>query len=279
MDCSPGLQIQSRRIRKSPKSFQIRLTKSTPPFLDSQNFTLTLSEHKSELTPKLKFFDQFSHFPSLLKTRLRSIGRRINHSDIEGITQELLDEGNDEHKELDDLVSRQTKKLENMLSQKNAELLNHFKGSLVERKKKIDVQRKLEESSPLLPCALLLVKSHASNSTASDSVEESFELSEGMKKVKKTSSFNCETPNTCSSKIMVSPFNEKKNLLLSSKIEEIIDEGFDVFCKKLDYDDFWNENDFGLKINFDALLEEEDERVGREEEAVGMDEDKIASFF
>lgn len=279
MDCSPGLQIQSRRIRKSPKSFQIRLTKSNPPFLDSQNFTLTLSEHKSDVTPKIKFFDQFSHFPTLLKTRLRSIGRRINHSDIESITKELIEESDEEHGELDDLVCRQTKKLENLLSQKNVEMLNRFKGSLVERKKKMEVQRKLEKSSPALPCASLLVQSHASNSTASDSVEESFELSEGMKKVKKTSSFNCETPNTCSSKIMVSPFNEKKNLLLSSKIEEIIDEGFDVFCKKLDYDDFWNENDFGLKINFEALLEEEDERMGREEDAMGMDEDKIASFF
>jgi hypothetical protein len=64
------------------------------------------------------------------------------------------------------------------------------------------------------------------------------------------------TPNTSKRN---SPFNEKKNLLLSSKIEDILNEGDEIYCQKFDEENISIENGLEEKqMNFDFFLKGQD---------------------
>ena len=73
------------------------------------------------------------------------------------------------------------------------------------------------------------------------------------------SNYLIETPSTTPSRKGSPIFTEKKNVLLSSKIEDIINDGYEIYCQKFEINEDLNINEYienGKSSNFDHLFKD-----------------------
>lgn len=298
-----SLLPSTKRIRKPSKPFQIKITKNFKIESRSnlkEQYTLYNgfdSHNKDQLEERLRILDCMSLLPKELKSAILNLGHKMVHEDIDVLTRGITNSKNlDKVREINEmktLFKQQKNKIEQILAE-NGMVKNRFPSQEEDCEEKcetkniqsLQLERNFTKSNPLL-----LVQTNFEKRINLD--DDSFE----NVKYGRKDSYCCETPSTTPSiKSSISPlFAEKKNLLLSTKIEDIIDDGFDVFCKKFEPEEFYidnsdlNNNKYGFEMFFkefendDKIFDEEekeleDKKFG-EVSMISLDDEKISNFF
>lgn len=231
---------KTKKIRKSPKSSAV----GKPSFLNKlPNLAI------SQLDPiKSPFFLNFFHYPASIKTNILRINHKPQVSDLDLLVKDLAFA----HEfidlcEMQQLVLEQEKLISSTMSSKS---------SIDER----PIEKHAIESSPEETLADISQKSHErspiNNSKRIDLIVKVKEESEhDLSKTcsKKEISFYESSLSTTPTKKGSPLFNEKKNLLLSSRIENILSDNYEMMVKKFDEE----------SLNLESLEEEEQEKQGK----------------
>lgn len=235
---NPENLITTKKIKKSRKSFPV----SKPSFLNKlPNLVI------SQLDPiKSPFFLNFFHYPSSIKSNILRIHRKPEVSDLDllvkdlAFTHEFIDLS-----EMRQLVLDQEKLISSTMSPSS-----QTEEKSIERK---PIESFFEESS--LTSQEKITMNSSNNSKKTDlmvKVKEESEQDLSKTSLKKENSFYESSISTTPTKKGSPLFNEKKNLLLSSRIENILTDNYEMMVKKFDEE----------SLNLESL-EEEEENEGK----------------
>lgn len=216
----------SRKIKKPAKKLQFSEV-APKRFRESNTFPSKISS----LDPiKSPFFSNFTYYPSSVKRNIMRINRKPLTCDLEHMVKDLSATTDfTSIEDLRSLVQDQEKLVSSLLRQNN-------EYDIKEAEKLLLAQKKLElkeETKMIIQNSPVL--SNESEETIKEYVKRENSFSEG--------SFTCSTtPSKKGSPI----YTERKNLLLSSQIENILNDNVDLFVKRFDEESF----------NLDSIEEE-----------------------
>lgn len=304
-DFLPSVSIPrvSKRIRKLKTDLHLTLTK---PKSRDLRLKLPLQSLFQSASKHPTFLSSLMYFPAPLRKLLKDKARLLRE-DVDGLCETLPQESDKPvAKEIQDmrlLMRNQDERLQDLcketLQESAHDTLKQYLNTLVSRNSPLNLEPIIEPSNdgfhnenyPLGPVfneesfSLNSVKGLMQRCSGSGvslnettqeggSKENSFEVFNGFRENAKfywreTTTTPSTTPNT--SKRNSPIFSEKKNLLLSSKIEDIINEGDEIFCRRFDEENLSFEDGMEEKqMNFDFFLKgQEPETIEKFDEDFG----------
>ena len=287
-DSLPSVSRVSKRIRKLKTDLHLTLTK---PKSHDLRLKLPLQSLFQSSCKHPTFLSSLMYFPGPLRKTLKDKMRLIRE-DIDELCESLpMESDKPMGKEIQDmrlLMRNQDQRLQELchdtLGESTHDSLRQYLKTLVSRDSPLNLEEINGTPVDGFPCenyhlgqvfneesiCLTSVKGFMQRSIGSGvslnettqeggSKENSFEVFNGFRENnakfywKESMNTPSTTPNT--SKRNSPIFSEKKNLLLSSKIEDIINEGDEIFCRRFEEENMSFEDGMEEKqMNFDFFL-------------------------
>ena len=205
---------------------------------------------------KYPFFSNFIYYPSSIKSNILKINRKPICNDLEHLVKDLPHSNEYIHVEnLRILVQDQEKLISNLFNQKpEAKMIANL----------AMIRHQSAPQHPIRKCELKIeTKTQPQTTIINEVLNESDDMF-SKDFIKKENSFYAASVSTTPSKKSSPLFNERKNLLLSSQIENILSDNYDMFVKKFDEESLnlgsLEEEDIGMYndgfVDKEKLLEE-----------------------
>ena len=293
----------SKRIRKLKTDLHLTLTK---PKSMNLRLKLPLQSLFQSSSKHPTFLSSLMYFPAPLRKLLKDKARLIRE-DVDGLCETLPQESDKPiAKELQDMrlvMRNQDQRLQDLcketLQDSAHDTLKQYLNTLVSRNSPLNMEESIEttneggfqnenyhlgqvfneESLSLNSVKGLMQRSLGSGVSLNETTQEggskenSFEVFSGFRENAKFYWRETMTPSTTpnTSKRNSPIFSEKKNLLLSSKIEDIINEGDEIFCRRFEDENLSFEDGMEEKqMNFDFFLKgQEPETIEKFDEDFG----------